>query len=352
MCTVVVEPEPAWGRDVDHEEAHKARAAAVAAGQPSYTVRSSSGRAGKTFWVCTAPAPACMPRCVQPVQGCRHGARPSGAAYKAGKRLGRDVHFTGDFVDNDWEWAVDSIKMPDESKQEDTGWQPGPADRAKPAFKGRTPGPADPTLSAASTEREIMARLLTDQIVGMIADFGRQHAQHYRSAVLQVESAKELAALSDTIEAAMDWEFNNLNGDSVRLWIAAKLRVACLSEAVNEDVLWDSTSSLYDELLDSKMPFSAYQWFNRHMSFSHYEADDETAEKDRFRKRRMVLDVINALLPLTYNPHQDVGVDEKVSLESICIVTLHAHMVLCYPSCEPLPPSPSSTLTSTHPLPI
>lgn len=153
---------------------------------------------------------------------------------------------------------------------------------------------------------------MTDQIVGMIADFGRQHAQHYRSAVLQVDSAKELAALSDTTESAMDWEFKNLNGDSVRLWIAAKLRVACLSEAVNEEVLWDSNSSMYDELLDSKMPFSAYQWFNRHMSFSQYEADDETAEKDRFRKRRMVLDVINALLPLTYNPHQDVGVDEKV----------------------------------------
>ena len=80
-----------------------------------------------------------------------------------------------------------------------------------------------------------------------------------------MDSAKELSALNDTIESAMDWEFNNLNGDSVRLWIAAKLRVACLSEAVNEDVLWDSTSSLYDELLDSKMPFSAYQWFNRHV---------------------------------------------------------------------------------------
>ena len=313
MSLVVVEPEPAWGRDVDHVEAHKARAAAVAAGQPSYTVRSSSGRGVRTYRVCIAPAPVCMLRCVQAVQGSRAAARPSGAAYKSGKRFGREVHFTGVFVDNDWDWVNDYHKMPDESKEEDTGWLPGPVDRAKPAFKGRTPGPADPTLTAASTEREIMARLLTDQVVGMIADFGRQHAQHYRSAVLQVDSAKELAALSDTTESAMDWEFKNLNGDSVRLWIAAKLRIACLSEAVNEEVLWDSNSSMYDELLDSKMPFSAYQWFNRHMSFSFYEADDETAQKDRFRKRRMVLDVINALLPLTYNPHQDVGVDEKVS---------------------------------------
>ena len=91
MSLIHAEPEPAWGRDVDHEEAHTARAAAVAAGQPSYTVRSSSSRGVKTFWVCTAPAPACMPRCVQPVQGCRHGARPSGAAYQAGKRLGHEV---------------------------------------------------------------------------------------------------------------------------------------------------------------------------------------------------------------------------------------------------------------------
>ena len=267
MSLVVVEPEPAWGRDVDHEEAHKARAAAVAAGQPSYTVRSSSGRGAKTSWVCTAPAPVCMERCVQPVQGARATARPSGAAYLAGERLGRDVHYSAAFVDEDWEWEdAASCKMPDECKEEDSGWLPGPIDRPKPAFKGRTPGPADPTLSAASTEREIMARLLTDQIVGMIADFGRQHAQHYRSAVLQVDSAKELAAINDTIESAMDWECTNLNGDSVRLWVAAKLRVACLSEAVNEDVLWDSNSSWYDELLDAKLPYSAYQWFNRHMS--------------------------------------------------------------------------------------
>ena len=116
MSLVVVEPEPAWGRDVDHEEAHKARAAAVAAGQPSYTVRSSSGRGVKTYWVCTAPAPACMPRCVQPVQGARATARPSGAAYKAGKRLGRDVHFTDDIVDNDWECRNRSKCMPAQSR--------------------------------------------------------------------------------------------------------------------------------------------------------------------------------------------------------------------------------------------
>ena len=48
MSLVVVEPEPAWGRDVDHVEAHEARAAAVAAGQPSYTVRSSSGKGVRT----------------------------------------------------------------------------------------------------------------------------------------------------------------------------------------------------------------------------------------------------------------------------------------------------------------
>ena len=249
-----MEPEPAWGRDVDHEEAHKARAAAVAAGQPSYTVRSSSGKGVRTYWVCTAPAPVCMPRCIQPVKGSRAAARPSGAAYKSGKRFGREVHFTGAFVDNDWEWVNDHHKMPDESKEEDTGWLPGPVDRAKPAFKGRTPGPADPTLTAASTEREIMARLLTDQIVGMIADFGRQHAQHYRSTVLQVDNAKELAALDDTTESAMDWELTNLNGDSVRVWIAAKLRVACLSEAVNEEVLWDRNSSRNSSLYDESYP--------------------------------------------------------------------------------------------------
>ena len=57
MSTVVVEPEPAWGRDVDHEEARKARAAAVAAGQPSYTVPKLHGNDSKTYWINEARAP-------------------------------------------------------------------------------------------------------------------------------------------------------------------------------------------------------------------------------------------------------------------------------------------------------
>ena len=51
LSTPVLVPEPAWGRDVDHEVARAARAAAVAAGQPSYRV-SKVGKAGDaTFWI-------------------------------------------------------------------------------------------------------------------------------------------------------------------------------------------------------------------------------------------------------------------------------------------------------------
>ena len=56
-----------------------------------------------------------MERCVQPVQGARATARPSGAAYLAGERLGRDVHYSAAFVDEDWEWEdAASCKMPDD----------------------------------------------------------------------------------------------------------------------------------------------------------------------------------------------------------------------------------------------
>ena len=60
------------------------------------------------------------------------------------------------------------------------------------------------------------------------------------------------------------------------------------------------------------MPYTAYQWFNRHMSFSEYTPDDDQESYDRFRKRRIIVDIINAILPKTYYPHQDVGLDEKV----------------------------------------
>ena len=265
LSTPVLVPEPAWGRDVDHEVARAARAAAVAAGQPSYRVPKVGKAGDATFWINNASAPEVMERYVQPVGAKRHTARPSGAAYKKGKRLGRDVIFSSDYPGAEEDWSVedDAGKMPDELKEEDGGWVPGPCARQKPTFCGRTPGPADPTLSAASTEIEVMQRLLTDQVVSVIARCARQHAEYFRSEVLKVDSAKELAACNDSIESSMDWELSNLTGASVRLWLAAKLRVACMSDAVNEAYFWDKTSHLYDELLDRKLPYTAYQWFNR-----------------------------------------------------------------------------------------
>ena len=77
-------------------------------------------------------------------------------------------------------------------------------------------------------------------------------------------------------------------------------------------MLWDDSHSLYDKLLDRKMPYTAYQWYNRHMSFSQYNGDSEDEEYDRYRKRRFVTNLVNEILPKVYNAHQDLGVDEKV----------------------------------------
>ena len=191
--------------------------------------------------------------------------------------------------------------MPDECKEEDSGWHAGPCIRSKPIFAGHTPGPADPSLNERSSEKEIMQRLLTDQIVDSIAQFGKQHAVYYRQNKLGVYTSEELAKANDSIESAMDFEFSKLSGDSVRLWIAAKMRVlACLSAAVNEQVLWEEDSGFYDHALNRTLPYTAYQWFNRHMSFSEYEADDDQERYDRYRKRRHVTNLVNEVLPKTY----------------------------------------------------
>ena len=59
----------------------------------------------------------------------------------------------------------------------------------------------------------------------------------------------------------------------------------------------------------------------RHMSFSDYEPENDEQEYDRFRKRRLVTNIINEILPKCYHPHQDVGLDEKVfSAVFICFV--------------------------------
>ena len=142
-------------------------------------------------------------------------------------------------------------------------------------------------------------------------------------------SARELALANDSIESSMDWNYKGLNGDAVRLWIAAKLRVARLSPSLNEEVLWDPQHSLYDQLLDRKLPLGTYQWMNRHMAFSEYEADREEQRYDRYRKRRIITDMVNQILPKVYYPHQDVGLDEKVR---VCFC--HSHMfVALSPGC-------------------
>ena len=57
MSTVALASELAWGREVDHEVASTARAAAVAAGQPSYDVKKVNGLVvGNRFSVSTDSA--------------------------------------------------------------------------------------------------------------------------------------------------------------------------------------------------------------------------------------------------------------------------------------------------------
>ena len=94
---------------------------------------------------------------------------------------------------------------------------------------------------------------------------------------------------------------------------------------MNEEVLWDAKKSLYDQMLDRKLPLGTYQWMNRHVAFSEYDGDREEQRYDRYRKRRIITDMVNKILPTVYCPHQDVGLDEKVS---VCLCNSHMFVAL------------------------
>ena len=70
--------------------------------------------------------------------------------------------------------------MPEEVYEADCGWKAGPKIRALPVFKGRTPGPTNPNITAKSTRREIMNTQLTLPFRQYFIAYTKAHADQWR----------------------------------------------------------------------------------------------------------------------------------------------------------------------------
>ena len=110
----------------------------------------------------------------------RASQRPSKIAKDLGHKSVRscpDLIPSG-FDGNDDSW-VGSEDMPDEAKEEDIGWLPGPIKRDLPPFDLGTdsngvaikPGPANPLLTNESGPEDIMERLLTDDLCDDVSSY-------------------------------------------------------------------------------------------------------------------------------------------------------------------------------------
>ena len=306
------EPQAAWPAGTDVAAAHKARADAVKARQSSYWVSYKTGggsAATKEIFFASGMMPAFMEHGVKASDKSRASQRPSNQARKMGFKSVRECPDLqpGGFDGNDSDWASTEA-MPDEAREEDVGWLPGPIDRDVPEFNGAKPGPADPLLNADSTPEDIMERLLTDDLCNDVIRYAVSHCKHYRRQKMLV-SRQTLKASKDSIEQTWGWRLPAPDASGrllVRTWIAAKLSVAQLAPEINEEALWDPSDSLYDQKLDEVIPYKVYIWCNRHMSFAEYEpaatAGEEPAAKDRERKRRAIMDKIVEIIGLACAP--------------------------------------------------
>lgn len=135
-------------------ELRKARAAAVKHKQKSYTATvpkpSGNGFHDVTFFINYNKCPVIIDRVVEEFEGRKQEQRPHKQARKNG-----DKHVRGSLIadgHSGFNNPATNVQMPDETREEDLGWMPGPVPggRPLPTFTGATPGPVDPALTSDS----------------------------------------------------------------------------------------------------------------------------------------------------------------------------------------------------------
>jgi hypothetical protein len=223
-------------------------------------------RVTKRLWRASGCAPAVAAGQWTAAAGERHTHRPSAVACAAtGDAAAQavDTLTTQRAPQNDWQT---NEQLPFEEHAEDTGWLPGPVNgttgRAFPAFTGRRPGPRDPQLTRKSTARRVMQSVVfTRRWKEEFVRLTRRHALAWR----------ETHSSLDGVERAFD--ASKLRGEHAELFAAACVRIAQLNPAVPAEKLWTPTHNLYDPELSSALPYTAYQWINRHLAWGEYGDD-------------------------------------------------------------------------------
>jgi hypothetical protein len=170
-------------------------------------------------------------------------------------------------------WTSNTKLMPPE-QDGDGGWKPGPHSRVSTrAPSGATSGPTDPTPSATSTEKELLATQIKvadmEIIMGYTADaIGASNTQK------NLEGKK-----LPSVDKAIKPDHIRSHPEVFRLWLAARIKTAQLQIGIPQARLWDSTSTHYCAKLDFSLPYTTYIALNKFLTFATCIADEEIIEE-------------------------------------------------------------------------
>lgn len=284
------------------------------AAEPSAIVKRMKNDEGKivekVVFLPNERMPSIIGRVLRSVEGHRYARRPSYIAKKQGFRDITKVAWADEY-DQPSTWA-ESEPMPEENAMADCRWQPGPAQRALPAFKGPKPGPKDPSLTKDSPPAAFLDTQLTLDFKQKMVQYTKEHCKRWR---LEHKDTWR----KDNVECSMRKYKSQMTTHAFDLWLACKVRVAQLKPEISANSLWSQKSSLFDPQVFAAMSIHQYLWLNRHCSFASSEEpaadDEETVEErahDTHRKRRELTDLACAAMGSAWNPHQFLGLDEGV----------------------------------------
>ena len=276
------------------------------------------------LWRASGQQPHIQPRKLELADGWRHEHRPSACARKSlNDSRAKAINNIETVQAEVAQWATDD-ELPFETREDDIGWLPGPvggdAGRPFPAFAGPPIGPTNRRFSSGTSARRIFSEVHTSKdYLDYVVNAATAHCKAWDAA----------RSSRDGIQRAVKPE--SLTTGKLELWFCARMRIAQLNPSVPAKSLWTRGHRHYDAQLDNALPYDAFRWFNRHISFGTYgDAGDsdqsdcsdeeptggeEQSSSDRFRKRRQGSDICRALPRKAFNPGQNLSWDDFMAAD-------------------------------------
>jgi hypothetical protein len=227
------------------------------------------------IWRPHTAQPTVYGRHLERIEGARHLRRPSAVANAEGKRRITELAEYWPDEYGDPIVSEDDEPMPDEFDQGDTGWRAGPASRERLPFNGPTPGLTNPDLHWGSSYTAIMDELITPEFKAKWVERTLEHVAAWR--------ADHPGWRTNWTERAAKKPKKVLTANGFDLWMACKIRAAQLKPEVPCALMWNRQSNLYDVEVHRAMPYTVFQWMNRHAAFAKkYEptVDNEEEEEE------------------------------------------------------------------------